>query len=540
MNSTSLDQAVIQQLKQWPWREAKALQKTLRSRKPKSGKVLFETGFGPSGLPHIGTFAEVARTTWVRRAFELLTGEETELYAFSDNMDGLRKVPSNLPNAHLIEPHLNKPLCRIPDPFGTHASFSGHMNAKLQEFLDHFGFDYTFKASDAMYTGGVFNEGLVRILERYDAVRDVILPTLSEEKRDAWSPFFPICTACGRVNGTEVVATFPERGSLAYRCTTCGHEGEVPVTDGHVKVGWKVDWALRWFTFGVNYEMYGKDLIDSYTLSSKICRIMGEEPPLGMFYELFLGKDGEKISKTKGNGLTIDEWLQYGPLRSLTLFIFKRPDQASRLFFEVIPQHVDEYLMHLGQYPELPEGARQLNSPIWFLHHQDVKAGALPSFSGDLNFATLLNLVTVLNTDDPDIVWEYILRYRPEAEQDRQVMDELVARALAYYRTFILPTKVHTLPSEEFRPAVDALLTWLEGAGEASAEAIQTAAYAAGNEAGVNLREFFKAMYRLLLGQEQGPRLGTFIQLYGVQATLDLARQKIAELEAAPTPEEQP
>ncbi|MEL6179646.1 MAG: lysine--tRNA ligase [Myxococcota bacterium] len=541
----SLDNTEINQLKQWPYREAKGLHKSLKKREPKSGKVLFETGYGPSGLPHIGTFAEVARTTWVRQAYTQMTGQETLLYAFSDDMDGLRKVPDNIPNRAMIAEHLGKPLCDIPDPFGEHASYSGYMNAKLREFLDHFGFDYTFKASHEQYRGGVFNAGLEKILEHYDKVRGVILPTLSEENRAAWSPFMPICRVCGKVNSTRVIDTHPERGTLTYVCdgaltdaktgwgyTGCGDTREIPVADGHVKVGWKVDWALRWYTFGVNYEMYGKDLIDSAKLSGKICRILGERPPVGMFYEMFLDSEGRKISKSLGNGLTIDRWLTYGPLESLALFIYKRPDRASRLHFDVIPQHIDEYLNHLSRWPDL-DRIKRLNSPMAFIHHDQAQNNPDQiGFQTDLNFNVIINLVSVLNTEDREMIWTYLLRYRPDAEQDRELIDTLIGRALAYYRDFILPTKAYKLPDDTMRPAVDSLLVWLEAYDGDDATEIQNAAYAAGKEAGVNLREFFKTMYELLIGQQQGPRLGTFIQLYGVQETLALARAKLIELDA--------
>ncbi|MBH24810.1 MAG: lysine--tRNA ligase [Myxococcales bacterium] len=539
----SLDKQEINQLKQWPYRECRGLMKSLKKREPKSGKVLFETGYGPSGLPHIGTFAEVARTTWVRQAYTLMTGEQTLLYAFSDDMDGLRKVPNNIPNRELIAEHLGKPLCDIPDPFGERESYSGYMNAKLREFLDHFGFDYTFKASHEQYRGGVFNEGLGRILDNYEKIRGVILPTLSEENRADWSPFMPICRSCGKVNSTRVVATHPERGTLSYVCdgslvhektgwgySGCGDESEIPVTDGNVKVGWKVDWALRWYTFGVNYEMYGKDLIDSAKLSSKICRILGEQPPVGMFYEMFLDQEGHKISKSIGNGLTIDEWLTYGPLESLALFIYKRPDRASRLHFDVIPQHIDEYLNHLSRWPDL-DRIKRCNSPVYFIHHAQAQDDPEQlGFSTDLNFNVILNLVSVLNSEDREMIWTYLLRYRPDAEQDRELIDGLIDKALVYYRDFVLPTKDYQLPSDEMRPAVDALVVWLDGYDGDDAVEIQNAAYAAGKDAGVNLREFFKTMYQLLIGQDQGPRLGTFIQLYGVKDTLKLAQAKLVEL----------
>jgi lysyl-tRNA synthetase class 1 len=483
-------------------------------------------------LPHIGTFAEVARTCWVRQAYEALTGEPTVLYAFSDDTDGLRKVPDNVPNAEMLREHLGKPLCDIPDPFGEAESYSGYMNRRLRQFLDKFGFSYEFKASHTQYRGGVFNDGLMRVLGNYDKIRDIVLPTLSPENRAGWSPFMPICQRCGKVYTTRVVATHADRGTISYVCDQpyqdtiagCGNEAEISVADGGVKVGWKVDWALRWFTYGVDYEMYGKDLIDSAKLSGRICRVLGEQPPQGFFYEMFLDGQGRKISKSLGNGMTIDEWLEYGPLESLSLFIFKKPEQASRLHFDVVPQNTDEYLQHRGRFAELDE-ARQLGSPIWFLH-----PGEEVQFSAKLNYAALLNLVSVLNTDDHAVVWGYLERYDPDAQTDRAVLDGLIIRALNYYRDFVLPTKEHELPSAEMRPVVDEFLDFLAGYDGEDGGEIQRAAYAAGKGAGVNLREFFGTMYKLILGQPQGPRLGTFVALYGVENTLALAREKLREL----------
>ncbi len=532
-----LDPTTISTLKNWPYREALDLQRSLRRRSPKSGAALLETGFGPSGLPHIGTFAEVARTTWVRQAYTMITGEPTLLYAFSDDLDGLRGIPGNMPNQAMLREHLGKPLCDTPDPFGQEESYSGYMNARLREFLDHFGFEYTFKASHQQYRGGVFNEGLERILQNYEEIRSVVLPTLSPENRQGWSPFMPICERCGKVYTTRVVETHPERGSLVYACdqdfkgvTACGHKAEAPVTNGRAKVGWKVDWALRWFTFGVNYEMYGKDLSDSAKLSARICKIMGEEPPVGMFYEMFLDQNAEKISKSRGNGMTIDQWLQYGSLESLAFFIMKKPRQASKLYFGAIPQHVDELLQQYEGFGAL-EGPTRLNSPLYFIHYKEVaeRAGTL-SYEAGLNYSTLLRLVSALNTGEREVVWDYVRRYNDKIDADRAILDVLIDSALNYYRDEILPHKVYELPDAASRPAVDQLLAWLAAYEGRDGKEIQDAAYEAGKAHGLDLRGFFRTMYRLILGEEQGPRLGTFIELYGVKETLALAEAKLAEL----------
>ena len=547
----TLDPKTLNQLKLWPYREAQRLQKTLKGSAPKSGKVLFETGYGPSGLPHIGTFAEVARTTWVRKAYEAITGQETTLIAFSDNVDGLRQIPTNLPDREALVEHLGKPLCDIPDPFGKAESYSGFMNAKLREFLDTFGFEYTFRASHEQYRGGAFNEGLLRILDRYEKVRNIILPTLQPETRENWSPFMPRCPQCGKLNTTRVLAIHPERGEISFACdqgqveeivkdgiTTwkgcqpCGFEGTLPVTDGHAKVGWKVDWALRWYTFGVNYEMYGKDLIDSATLSGQICRALGGTPPEGMFYEMFLDEHGAKISKSKGNGLTIEEWLTYGPLDSLATFIFKKPEEASRLYFGAIPQHVDEYLQLCARWSELTDDLQRHNSPLWFIRHHD--ATAQPDaihHRAQTNYGTILNLVSALSTDDQATLWDYILRYDPQAPDERHTLDHLITKAQAYYRDFVLPKKRYKLPDPDLRPAVDALLAWLDAYQGHDGKEIQNAVYAISKDLNLDQKRFFQALYELLLGQEQGPRVGHFIQLYGPHATASLARQKLAQLE---------
>lgn len=527
-------------LKAWPFKEAQKivskLDKAEKSGKPlKHDYVLFETGFGPSGLPHIGTFSEVARTTWVRFAYEHIAERPTRLFAFSDDMDGLRKVPENMPNKEMLAEHLGKPLCDIPDPFGEEDSFSGYMNAKLRRFLDSFGFEYEFKSSRDQYRDGVFNEGLLRILECYEDVRGVIIPTLSEENRADWSPFFPVCRNCGKVYTTRVTGIHPEDGTISYACDqsfrgieACGNEDTVPVTDGNVKVGWKVDWALRWYVFGVDYEMYGKDLIDSADLSAKIVRVLKGQPPVGFFYEMFLDENGAKISKSIGSGLTIDEWLEYGPLESLAWFIYQNPTKAKKLHFDVIPRSVDDYLDARRAFAGESE-EDQVNNPIWFIERERLARGESVSYSSDISYSMLLNLVNVLNTDDKAIVWKYILRYDADARRDEELIEDMIVRALRYYRDFILPTKQYELPDDEAMPAVAQLIDFLSSYQGDSPEEIQNATYSAGKENGLNLKTWFRTMYRMLLGQDRGPRLGTFIHLYGVRETLALIEERIAQ-----------
>lgn len=525
----------------WPFEEARTILDKLE-REKKSGierkheYVLFETGFGPSGLPHIGTFAEVARTTWARYALEQLSGLPTKLFAFSDDLDGLRKVPENIPNQDLILEHLGKPLCDIPDPFEEEESFSGYMNAKLRSFLDSFGFDYDFKSSKEQYRNGVFNDGLVKILENYDAVRDVIVPTLREQNRDAWSPFFPICENCGKVYTTRVTDTHPEDAEISYVCDqsfrnidSCGHSGRMPVTDGHVKVGWKVDWALRWYVFDVDYEMYGKDLIESAELSAKIVRKLGGEPPAGFFYEMFLDENGQKISKSVGKGLTIDEWLRYGPLESLGWFIFQSPQKAKKLYFEVIPRSVDKFLEARQEFGRAEDANARLDNPTWFVEHDKIVAGEDVGFEADISYSMLLNLVNVLNTDDKDVVWDYLLRYDEDARQNEAIIDDMIDRALRYYRDFVLPTKEYELPADEMMPALEQFRAFLADYDGNDAQEIQSACYSAGKENDVSLGKWFRTLYRMLLGQDRGPRVGTFVSVYGVDETLALIDERLNE-----------
>ena len=530
----------------WPFKEAETIVEKLDRERAHGAErasdvVLLETGYGPSGLPHIGTFSEVARTTWVRYAYEQLSGRPTKLIAFSDDMDGLRAVPDNVPNGDIIKPHLGKPLNQVPDPFGTHGSFSDHMNAKLQGFLDEFGFEYEFRSARDQYHGGVFNGGLQRILDCYDAVRDVIIPTLGQKRGDAtdrttWSPFMPICQNCGKVYTTRVLETDAENGAIRYACSqdfehrghtieSCGHEAQMPVGDGNVKVGWKVDWALRWYVFGIDYEMYGKDLIESAELSAKIVRVLGGEPPVGSFYEMFLDANGQKISKTKGNGIEIDEWLRYGSLESFAWFIYQNPTKAKKLHFDVIPKSVDDYLAERTKFADEPDD----NSPIWFLEQPSIRADERVAYDAQISYSMLLNLVNVLNTDDREIVWNYLLRYNERADESRELIDDMIDRALSYYRDFIVPTKQYELPGEDMMPSLQQLRTFLASYEGSDPDEIQSATYQAGKDHGVKLGKWFQAMYRLLLGQERGPRLGTFIHLYGPKETLALIDQRMSE-----------
>jgi lysyl-tRNA synthetase class 1 len=513
--------AAANSARSWPFEEARRLIARLdRMRGAHEGRpVLFETGYGPSGLPHIGTFGEVARTSMVRHAFETLTEGRvpTRLVCFSDDMDGLRKVPDNVPNKATLAAALDQPLTRVPDPFGCHESFAHHNNARLRDFLDRFGFEYEFLSATECYAAGRFDATLLEMLEAYDAVMEVILPTLGPERRATYSPFLPVCQRTGRVLQVPMIARAPARGTVTYLDPETGERVETPVTGGRVKCQWKADWALRWTALGVDYEMAGKDLIESVVLSSRICRALGGTPPEGFNYELFLDDKGEKISKSKGNGLTIEEWLAYASPESLSLFMYQKPKSAKRLHFDVIPRAVDEYLQFVAAYPA--QDARQrLDNPVWHIHSGHPPPAELP-----ITFGLLLNLVSASNAEDKGRLWRFIRRYKPDATPERYpVLDYLAGYAVAYYHAFEKPKKVYRVPTEQERTALVALRDALARVEEsASAEELQALVYEAGKAHGFadNLRDWFKAIYEVLLGSSQGPRFGGFIELYGVEET---------------------
>jgi lysyl-tRNA synthetase class 1 len=509
----------------WPFAEARALLKRLGGGAPgDKGYVLFETGYGPSGLPHIGTFGEVARTAMVRHAFSLLSDLPTKLFAFSDDMDGLRKVPDNVPNGDMMAQHLDKPLTTIPDPFGTHESFGHHNNARLRAFLDEFGFDYEFLSASECYASGLFDETLLRVLERYDAVTNVILPTLGPERQATYSPFLPLCPRTGRVLQATVVERDVDAGTIVYEDED-GSKVEVPVTGGHCKLQWKADWAMRWTALDVDYEMSGKDLIESVRLSGKICRILGGTPPAGFTYELFLDEAGEKISKSRGNGLAVEEWLRYAPPESLSMFMFQKPKTAKRLHFDVIPRAVDEYLAHLERYPG-QEPEKHLDNPAWHIH-----AGQPPVEDAHLSFNVLLNLANVCHSEDKAVLWHFISRYRPDATPETApILDRLVEYAVNYYRDFVKPAKEYRAASDDERAALEDLAATLATLPvDAEAATIQTEVYEVGKRHPFpDLKSWFRALYEILLGQAQGPRMGSFIALYGMEESIGLLRRAAA------------
>jgi lysyl-tRNA synthetase class 1 len=515
----------------WPFEQARAL--VARLKKTPKDEVLFETGYGPSGLPHIGTFGEVARTTMVRHAFRVLTGDKikTRLIAFSDDMDGLRKVPDNVPNKDLLEQDLGKPLTKVRDPFGTHPSFGEHNNARLRAFLDTFGFDYEFASSTAYYTSGRFDATLLKMLARFDKVMAIMLPSLREERAASYSPFLPICPRTGVVLQVPIVAHDAAAGTVSYDDPETGERVTVPVTGGHCKLQWKPDWAMRWVALGVDYEMAGKDLIDSVKLSGKICAALGGTPPAGFNYELFLDEKGQKISKSKGNGLTIDEWLRYAAPESLSLFMYREPKAAKRLYFDVIPRMVDEYQQFLDAYPR-QDLRQQLSNPVWHIH-----SGQPPKVDAPVTFSMLLTLVSSSNAANADTLWGFIGRYRPGVTpQTHPKLKAQVEYAIQYFRDFVQPTKTFRQPSDVERKALTDLRDALANLPpDSTAEAIQDVVYEIGRrepfldqkkkakdgKPGVSL-DWFNMLYQVLLGQEKGPRFGSFVAVYGLQNTVEM------------------
>ena len=511
----------------WPFEEAKKLKKRLGGKTPAKGYVLFETGYGPSGLPHLGTFGEVARTTMVKRAFEALCPDiPTKLVAFSDDMDGFRKVPSNVPNQELLAEALHKPLTQVPDPFGEESSFAAQNNKRLRSFLDSFGFEYEFKSSTETYQSGEFDDALIRMAEEFEKVMGIMLPTLGNERKATYSPFLPISPVSGKVLQVPMVNVDAKAGTVTYIEPDTGEEITQPVTGGSCKVQWKPDWALRWYALQVDYEMYGKDLIDSAKIAARITKALGGPAPEGFSYELFLDEQGQKISKSKGNGLSIEEWLEYGPAESLALYMFQRPRAAKKLHFDVIPKAVDDYVTFVEKFPG-EAGEKQLENPAWHIHGQE----AVPTAEDGVSFGMLLNLASVVNASEPDVLWAFIQRYKPAASpESTPFLAKLVDHAVRYYRDRVAPTKSYRAPTEAeiaAFTALDAALAEFEGK-DTPAEDLQTAVFTVGKGAGYeNLREWFQALYQVLLGQDQGPRFGSFIALYGVAETRALLQQGI-------------
>ena len=516
-------------LKSWPFKEAQQLLKRnggLGNFKiPEKGHILFETGYGPSGLPHIGTFGEVVRTSMVRNAFTSLVDCPSKLITFSDDMDGLRKVPDNMPNKEMLIKYIGKPLTSIPDPFEKYESFGHHNNAKLRFFLDEFNFEYDFISSTEKYKSGFFDNTIIEILQNYEKILEIILPTLRKERKNTYSPFLPLSEETGNVLQIQLDEYRPKSNSIIYTEPTTQKKVEVLVTGGNCKLQWKVDWAMRWMAFGVDYEMCGKDLTESVDLASKICKTIGKKSPVNLIYEMFLDEKGEKISKSVGNGISVDEWLRYGSPESLSLFMYQKPKSAKKLFFDVIPKTVDEYISHYNSYDKL-DNIKKINSPIWHIHSGNPK-----KFKSNITFNSLTNLVSICNTDDKKIIWSFINQYdssiSPETNPE---FDKLINCAINYYNDFVLPNKKYISIDDNNISIFEDIKVVLKSKinENSSAEDIQTLLYEVGkNNKFENLKDFFKLVYQVLLGQEQGPRLGSFIKLYGINETIKIIEHKI-------------
>ena len=511
------------QSKAWPFEEARRILKRFEKNSPEKGYVLFETGYGPSGLPHIGTFGEVARTSMIMRAFQELSDLPTRLVCFSDDLDGMRKVPGNVPNPESLTEHLQRPLTSVPDPFGEYESFGHYNNAMLRRFLDTFGFECDFISATEFYQSGQFDPILLRAVEKYDDIMKVMLASLREERQKTYSIFLPIHPETGRVLYVPMKFVDAKNGTITFD-TEEGEEMTLPVTGGNVKLQWKPDFGARWAALGVDFEMYGKDHSTNTPIYDKICRILGHPAPEHFSYELFLDENGQKISKTSGNGVSIDEWLTYASTESLSYFMYLKPKTAKRMHFDVIPKAVDEYHQQLRAYVTQDDKAR-LNNPVWHIHGRDVPVSKMV-----VPFSMLLNLASVSGAEDKDQLWGFIKRYAPEASaQTHADLDAAAEFAVRYYNDFVKPAKVYRAPTDLEREALialrEGLKAWDQGL---DGDALQSLVFACGRERFDPMRDWFKALYEVLLGASQGPRFGGFIALLGIEESIALIDKGIA------------
>ena len=518
-----LDNNLIQSTSSWPFVEVRKLLKDRKELIKKKDKITFQTGYGPSGLPHIGTFGEVARTSMMINALNHIQKIDHEFITFSDDMDGLRKVPDNIPNDEVLKKNLGKPLTSIPDPFKKFNSFGEHNNEMLKEFLQKFNFKFIFKSSTENYKKGIFNNSLIRVLEKYDEIMNIILPTLREERRKAYCPFLPICPKTGIVLEIPLVDMDQKSGRVIFENN--GQKLETSILNGNCKLQWKVDWAMRWFTFNVDFEMYGKDLTESAILSSKICRSLGKVPPNGFAYELFLDEKGEKISKSKGNGISIEEWLRYASPESLALYMYPNPKRAKKLYSEVVPKTVDEYLDLIEKY-KIQNEKDKIQNPVWHIHN-----GKPPNEKIVMPFSMLLNLVGSSNAYEKDVLWKFINRFHKEIKpSDHKILDGLINYAINYFKDKVEPKKKFKKPNLEEKKALVNLIKKLEEIDQTlSPEEIQTYVYTVGKENGYekNLRDWFKLIYQVVFGEENGPRMGFFISFFGLTETIELINDKL-------------
>ena len=518
-----LDNNVIQSVSAWPFVEIRNLLKERKDLIKSKKKIIFQTGYGPSGLPHIGTFGEVARTTMMINVLHQIDKIDTELITFSDDMDGLRKVPENIPNDEILIKNLGKPLTSIPDPFGKFNSFAEHNNTMLKQFLKRFNFEFSFKSSTENYKNGTFNESLKRVAEKYEEIMNIILPTLRSERRKTYCPFLPLCPDTGKVLEIPMLSLEKNTGKITF--DNNGKKIQTDIYNGNCKLQWKVDWAMRWFTFDVDFEMYGKDLTESAILSSKVCKVLGKTPPSGFAYELFLDEKGEKISKSKGNGITIEEWLNYASPESLSLYMFQNPKRAKKLYSDVVPKAVDEYLSLIEKFP-MQKIKDQLSNPVWHIHN-----GKPPNEKIVMSFSMLLNLVGSSNADDKKILWKFINRFHKNVNpESNPILDSLTKHAIKFFKDKLKPKKIYKKPNEKEKKALTKLAQAIEKINDNTPpEEIQTIVYSIGKENGYekNLRDWFKLIYQVLFGDIDGPRMGFFISFFGVQETIKLIKDKI-------------
>ena len=518
-----LDANLIQSTSSWPFVEIRKLLKDRKDLIKSKDKIIFQTGYGPSGLPHIGTFGEVARTTMMINALNHIQKIDTDLITFSDDMDGLRKVPENIPNNKVLIENLGKPLTSIPDPFNKFDSFGKHNNEMLKDFLNKFNFKFNFKSSTENYKSGKFNTSLMRVLEKYEEIMEIILPTLRSERKKTYCPFLPICPVTGKVLEIPLLEMNKKNGTIIF--DNYGKKLEMEIKNGNCKLQWKVDWAMRWFTFDVDFEMYGKDLTESAILSNKICRILGKKPPNGFAYELFLDEKGEKISKSKGNGISIEQWLRYASPESLSLYMYQNPTRAKKLYSEVVPKAVDEYLSLIETFPKQKPNEQLLN-PVWHVH-----SGSPPKEKIVMTFSMLLNLVGSSNAESKEILWKFIQRFHHDIKPSNYpVLDQLTKYAINYFKDKVEPNKKYKVPDEIEKKALLNLAKKLEVvAQDLKPEDIQTVVYSTGKENGYEkkLREWFILIYEVLFGSKDGPRMGFFISFFGVKETIKLINEKI-------------
>ena len=507
----------------WPFVEAKKILREKKISIEKKGKITLQTGYGPSGLPHIGTFGEVARTSMIVNALNHLTDLPKEIITFSDDMDGLRKVPDNVPDQELLNQNLHKPLTSIPDPFKKYNSFGEHNNEMLKNFLNQFKFQYNFKSSTSLYKSGFFNPTLQIVFENYQGIMDIIIPTLGKERQKTYSPFLPICPETGVVLEIPVLEILKEKSKIIF--DNNGKKLEASILNGNCKLQWKVDWAMRWYALDVDFEMYGKDLIESAILSTKIIKLMGKNNPSGFAYELFLDEKGEKISKSRGNGITIDRWLEYASPESLSLFMYQNPKRAKKLYKEIVPKAVDEYLDFIEKGKTQNE-LQLLMNPVWHVHN-----GKMPKEKIIMTFSMLLNLVETSNADTKELLWKFVKKYNKNiVENEHSIFDNLISYAIKYFNDVIKLRKKYKKPNEDEKKALEALIKALESCNDKMApEDIQTQIYSVGKENGYkeNLRDWFKLIYEVVFGVENGPRMGFFISFFGVNETKQLIKDKI-------------